>query len=87
MGQHDPRIYQAPVEYEDYSDVITRTKVWLGERNRLWDGEPGYRYTQITYNDPSNNLIYQLTDLVFENYTIALDVTAQLSSLLDAENL
>ncbi len=85
-GPTDPRIYQAPVVYEDYSDVITRTKVWLGERNKLWDGEPGYRYTQVTYNDPSNNLIYQLTDLVFENYTQAVDVTGELSSLLDAEN-
>jgi len=86
FGPTDPRIYQAPVMYEDYSDVITRTKVWLGEKNKLWDGEPGYRYTQITYNDPSNNLIYQLTDLVFEDYTEAIDVTSQLGSLLDAEN-
>ena len=63
-----------------------RVRVWFGERDELYFGEPGFRVDSSSYINSENNKVYQLTDLVFENYTEAIDCTQELQSLLDVNN-
>lgn len=85
-GEGDVRLTQAPVEYINDDMTYERVRVWDGERNRVYYGEPGFRVDGSSYMNSENNKVYQLTDLVFENYTEAQDCVDELASLLDVNN-
>lgn len=67
VGDEDVRIYQTPVNYEDTTQISTITRAWLGNdnsdsRGSIYDwgygGEPGIQFRKATYEDISNNTLY-----------------------------
>lgn len=66
-GDEDVRIYQTPINYEDSTQLFTLDKVWLGNDNSDsrgsiynwgYGGEPGIQFRKATYEDISNNELY-----------------------------
>jgi hypothetical protein len=66
-GDQDVRLYQTPVEYDDNRNLTPIKRVWLGNDNSdsigaIYDwgygGEPGIQFRKATYEDISNNELY-----------------------------
>ena len=67
FGDEDPRIYQTPTEYNDTQNIVEIQRVWLGNDNSDsrgaiynwgYGGEPGIQFRKATYEDLSNNELY-----------------------------